>query len=304
MRRMLVLSIALGVVAPAARADEVELNGGTRVTGDILVSDDAGVRLLLASNEEILLAKADVKRVVISEGAPGGDSFTRGEKSGDHPGLQTGVVHYRKAGAPRVDLVGAVHAADLAYFHEVQALLDREEVVLYEMIKKQGQDPGARADDAAREQSPVSKFQVALGRALDRDLLWRGPYAGPREAPARAGLRAGRRALVDRLGRRRAEGDRPSGEGRRTGTHPLPPVIGRVRLRVMRPAVVLLVAAIALVSCRAGRREGLGPTGVPLGTVRAPESATGPASAPPAAPIPPSPAGTAWKAEYYKISDG
>lgn len=63
----------------------------------------------------------------------------------------------------------------------------------------------------------------------------------------------------------------------------------------------LFVASIALFGCRAGAREGLGPTGVPLATAGAPaaqgaipDSATGPASAPL----------TVWKAEYYQISDG
>jgi hypothetical protein len=59
-------------------------------------------------------------------------------------------------------------------------------------------------------------------------------------------------------------------------------------------AASLLATALVFASCRAGAREGLGPTGVPIGAVRAPESATGPASAP----------ATVWKAEYYKISDG
>ncbi len=71
-----------------------------------------------------------------------------------------------------------------------------------------------------------------------------------------------------------------------------------------RPFAPLLLASIALASCRAGAREGLGPTGIPIGAERTLESATGPASdAGTSVGKPPTPP-TVWKAEYYKISDG
>ena len=61
----------------------------------------------------------------------------------------------------------------------------------------------------------------------------------------------------------------------------------------------LLAASIAVGACRAGAREGLGPTGIPVGTARASDPVTGPASdSQKSAPL------TVWKAEYYKISDG
>ena len=105
--------------------------------------------------------------MTVAEGAPGGGTFLRSVQTGAKPGLQAGVAHYLKAGAPRVDLVGAVHAADAAYFREVQGLLDRDDVVLYEMVRNAGDEPWSRPADAARDQSPISKFQRTLAKALD-----------------------------------------------------------------------------------------------------------------------------------------
>lgn len=169
MRRIVVALAVLFLSSPPApaRADEVELQGGTRVAGDVLERGDAGVRLLLPAGDEVTLAPGDVKRVTVLEGAPGGGTFLRFVEDGPRPGLEAGVAHYVKAGAPRVDLVGAVHAADAAYFRAVQALLDRADLVLYEMVKKEGADPWAKPTDAERAQSPVSKFQATLAKAFE-----------------------------------------------------------------------------------------------------------------------------------------
>ncbi len=168
MRRIVLAFAVVFLASPvAAGADEVELAGGTRVAGEVLERTDAGVRLLLPAGDEVTFAPADVKKVTVLEGAPGGETFLRFAKEGPRPGLEVGVAHYVKAGAPRVDLVGAVHAADAAYFREVQAILDRDDVVLYEMVKKDGQDPWTKPTDAERERSPISRFQSTLAKAFD-----------------------------------------------------------------------------------------------------------------------------------------
>ena len=168
MRRIVLALVVAFLATPVrVRADEVELAGGTRVAGEVLERTDAGVRLLLPAGDEVTFAPADVKKVTVLEGAPGGETFLRFVKDGPRPGLEVGVAHYVKAGAPRVDLVGAVHAADAAYFREVQAILDRDDVVLYEMVKKAGDDPWRKPTDAEREQSPISKFQSTIAKAFD-----------------------------------------------------------------------------------------------------------------------------------------
>jgi len=166
--RCLTLALAVvGALAARVRADEVELTGGTHVVGDVLERSDAGVRLLQPGGDEITFAPGDVKKVVVDPDAPGGDRFTRFVRTGAHPGLQVGVAHYVKAGAPRVDLVGAVHAADAAYFRALQHELDRADTVLYEMVKPKDVDPAAKRSEAERSANPISKIQTTLARIFD-----------------------------------------------------------------------------------------------------------------------------------------
>jgi|GEM_PF-364365 len=159
--------LALAELPRGARADVVELTGGSRLTGIVLERSEAGVRLLLPGGDEVRLAKSDVAEVRPDPEAPAKDAFLRFTKEGARPGLQAAVLHYVKAGAPRVDLVGAVHAADAAYFRETQRWLDRVDVVLYEMVKPKDSKPWERAEDASRPESAVTAFQKALARLFD-----------------------------------------------------------------------------------------------------------------------------------------
>lgn len=132
-------------VAPA-RADQVILNGGTRLTGIVLEEDEGAIRLLQPLGDEVFLAPKDVKEVRREEDAPKGEEVMRyatGEK-GKAQGLQVAVIHLiHPDTGRRVDLVGAVHIADLAYYREVQRLLEQVDVVLYEMVKPKDANPDA-----------------------------------------------------------------------------------------------------------------------------------------------------------------
>ena len=176
MRHAIALSGLLVLFAGAARADVVELTGGTRLEGDVLESGERRVRLLLPGGDELSFAKADVGSVTIDPDAPGGGHFTRYSREGAKPGLQIGVAHYEKAGAPRVDLVGVVHVADATYYEEVQRLLDREGVVLFEMVRNDDAtgekkaavpEKPAAEDPAVRNLDALRKFQKTLGTLLD-----------------------------------------------------------------------------------------------------------------------------------------
>ena len=168
---MLALCGVVVLFAGTARADVVELTGGTRLEGDVLESGETRVRLLLPAGDELTIAKADVRSVTIDPDGPGGGHFTRYSREGKNPGLQVGVAHYEKPGAPRVDLVGVVHVADAAYYREIQALLDHEEVVLFEMVRNQDEmgekRPAHSADPAVQNLSALRKFQQTLGTLLD-----------------------------------------------------------------------------------------------------------------------------------------
>jgi hypothetical protein len=165
--RALLLALPCLVAPAAARADVVELAGGTRVEGTVLERTGAGLRVLLRGGDELTLRAADVKGVTVDETAPGGDRFLRFVGEGPDAGMQVGIVSYVKPGAPRVDLVGAVHAAEKAYFEEIQRVLDRSDLVLYEMVKGKDQEPWAKTDAPAAERSAIAEFQATLARAFD-----------------------------------------------------------------------------------------------------------------------------------------
>lgn len=161
MRISALLALALAASLPrAAYADDVVLSGGTRLTGVVLGRDDAQVRLLLPSGQEIALTAADVKEIVPDPEPPSGDKITRYRTGARHPheGLEVALIHLRHPETGRrVDLVGAVHMGDAAYYREVQRLLEAADVVLYELVKPK--------DEAAAEEGPphpVRAFQQQL----------------------------------------------------------------------------------------------------------------------------------------------
>ena len=55
-------------------------------------------------------------------------------ENGQPRALQVAVAEYRAADGSRLDLVGAVHVADAAYFHALNRAFDDYDVVLYELV--------------------------------------------------------------------------------------------------------------------------------------------------------------------------
>ena len=64
--------------------------------------------------------------------------------------LQTGSRLYRKAGSTDVDLIGAIHAAEPAYYQELKRDLSNASLVLYEGVTDENQP---RFTDAQREKA-------------------------------------------------------------------------------------------------------------------------------------------------------
>ncbi len=151
-------------LAGAARADEVTLTGGTRLTGAVLADDEQGVTLLSPGGDTLRLTRADVKSVAREADAPDATRVLRfrSGKPGEASGLETAVLHLVHPGTGRrVDLVGAVHIADAAYFQEVQRLLERADLVLYEMVKPRDAAPGG---PAPQETGGVRDLQAKMAR--------------------------------------------------------------------------------------------------------------------------------------------
>lgn len=87
-------------------------------------------------------------------------------ESGDS--LQTALVHYRRDDGVQVDLVGAVHVADRAYFDELNRRFTAYEAVLYELIG--GPHPGKekpRAGAADERLAWLGQLQETVRRSLE-----------------------------------------------------------------------------------------------------------------------------------------
>jgi len=154
------------VLGRHAAADDVVLSGGTRLTGVVLEHGTERVRVLLPEGAELTLATADIREIVADEGAPKGDKvvrYTSGSKTAGgkaaHEGLEVALLHLIHPGTgQRVDLLGAVHIADLAYFREVQRVLEDADTVLYEMVKPRDAEPEAEQEGP----NPLRDFQKKL----------------------------------------------------------------------------------------------------------------------------------------------
>jgi len=73
--------------------------------------------------------------------------FIRVDEDAQAARLQTGITHYEKAGT-KVDLIGAIHIADAAYYKALGDKFTAYDAVLYEMVGD---------DDAATKAAPAAK---------------------------------------------------------------------------------------------------------------------------------------------------
>jgi hypothetical protein len=74
--------------------------------------------------------------------------FIRVEEDAAAARLQTGVTQYRK-GEVTVDLIGAIHVADAAYYQKLEEKFDSYDAVLFEMIADEESLPANRLPDHA-----------------------------------------------------------------------------------------------------------------------------------------------------------
>lgn len=158
------LATAALTQALSAAADTLVLQGGTRLEGVVLAREGEGttgtVRVLLPAGQELVLAAADVAQVLPDPEAPQGEQVVRFRGGKGAPeGLQVALLHLvHGTTGRRVDLVGAVHIADLAYYREVQRLLEAADLVLYELVKPEGVDD-VEAQPKDEGEHPLRDFQ-------------------------------------------------------------------------------------------------------------------------------------------------
>ncbi|WAC20111.1 hypothetical protein OVA24_01800 [Luteolibacter sp. SL250] len=94
--------------------------------------------------------------------------FIRVEEDAKAARLQTGVTRYEKDGAV-VDLIGAVHIGDKAYYEDLNKRFAGYEVLLFEMIGGEGIKPGDEAAPKVADQEapdPLAVIYDKIARAL------------------------------------------------------------------------------------------------------------------------------------------
>jgi hypothetical protein len=102
----------------------------------------------------------------------GQGKFIRIQRDGkDQPSaLETAVVRYAPAGGERtvsVDLIGAVHVADRAYYDKLNKLFENYDVLLYELVAP----PGTRIEKGGKKSdNPLALLQHLMKSILDLDL--------------------------------------------------------------------------------------------------------------------------------------
>ncbi|BCU76768.1 hypothetical protein [Luteolibacter sp. LG18] len=82
-----------------------------------------------------------------AEDAPKASDFIRVDEDAQAARLQTGVTRYKKDGVT-VDLIGAIHIADAAYYKNLSGKFDNYQAVLFEMVGDDKAIPKKEAKDA------------------------------------------------------------------------------------------------------------------------------------------------------------
>lgn len=109
----------------------------------------------------------------VDEAPPGDGEFVRYLEGAETQQLQTGIVRYVREGQI-VDLVGAVHLADAAYFDALNAQLAQYEVVLYEMVGGEFSTREERADEADPDLAQIQMAHGIVHRVLGMEYQTEG----------------------------------------------------------------------------------------------------------------------------------
>ena len=78
---------------------------------------------------------------------------------------QTAIAHFEDDKGRSVDLIGAVHIGDRAYFEKLNKVFTQYEALLYELVAKQGTIPTPKPNQ--RPTNPLSMLQHFMTQVLD-----------------------------------------------------------------------------------------------------------------------------------------
>ncbi len=92
--------------------------------------------------------------------------FARWVSTGKTEGYyQTAIVHFEDEKGRSVDLIGAVHIGDRAYFEKLNKVFTPYDALLYELVAKQGTIPTPKPNQ--RPTNPLSMLQHFMTQVLD-----------------------------------------------------------------------------------------------------------------------------------------
>ena len=136
----------------------------------MLRQSDEEVQLLLPGGDTLAFRRSDVAEVTQDDG-PSTGVFTRfvpaeAESPG---GLDVAVTYYvHPEGGPRIDLIGAIHIADRAFYREVQKMLEDAGTVLFEGVMPKGMSNADfdRGPPDDKPKSAVRQLQEKMARWL------------------------------------------------------------------------------------------------------------------------------------------
>jgi hypothetical protein len=113
----------------------------------------------------ISFAAAPAKDQKASDTKPQKTEFLRFVQAKDGSAkLETGIGHYVNANGQSVDLVGAVHIADAAFYQDLNTRFKKYDAVLYEMVKPEG---AAVPPPGTEPRSMIGNLQKFMTRTLD-----------------------------------------------------------------------------------------------------------------------------------------
>lgn len=123
-----------------------------------------------AAAQETAAPEAKPEKATAAAKAADASKFLRIERNADDEpiSLQTSIVHYVPAkptdGAATVDLIGAVHVGEKAYYDALNTAFEKYDVVLYELVAP----PGTRVPKGGKSSNhPVAALQNGLKGILD-----------------------------------------------------------------------------------------------------------------------------------------
>jgi hypothetical protein len=125
------------------------------------------------------LTRASFAMALLLSALPGladepGSKYLRFVETNDHSQLQTSIIRFTNKEGVKVDLIGAVHIGDRAYYEALNKRFKAYDALLYEMVKPRAEvriDTRERAEGSGGWVSGLQRFmksQLELDFQLDR----------------------------------------------------------------------------------------------------------------------------------------